>query len=275
MGFFRRLVDKAVGDRVTGLAAEMAFWSVLSLVPAALVLASLLGLAQAVLGADVATRAENQLTDVAREALGPGGDGVVAGIERLFAQPHPGLLSVAILLALWTGSRVVAAITNALDVIGGVRKRRTWVLRRLWGVVLGGSSLVVITGVLVVLVLVPLAGSTVGSVVAAVFVVAVVVLWLATLFSVAASHRRPYGRQLRGAALATALIVVFTVGFRIYLTVQADNAVVFGLGGVLVALLWLYVMGLAVLIGAVANEVWDPLDAAGAGGGGATATDTA
>lgn len=261
--FVRQLVDKAVADRVTGLAAEVAFWSLLSLVPAALVLASLLGSAQSVFGSDVAARAEDRIVDVLNDALGAGGDDFVRGVESLFAEPRPGLLSVALLLALWTGSRVVAAVTNALDVIGGVRQRRSWLVRRLWGVALGVGSLVVVTGVLVVLVILPLGGSTVGGAAAAVLVVAAVVLWLAVLFSVASSHRRPFRAQLRGAALAAALVIVFTVGFRVYLAVQADNVVVFGLGGVLVALLWLYLLGLALLVGAEANEVWAAPPASG------------
>lgn len=266
LAFVRRLADKVVADRVTGLAAEVAFWSLLSLVPAALVFAALLGLAQSVLGSDVAARAEARVVEVLDEAFGPGGDGLVRGIEVLFAEPHPGLLSVALLLALWTGSRVVAAVTNALDVIGGVDRRRTWLLRRLWGVALGVGSLLVLTGVLVVLVVLPLGGNTLGGVIAAVFVVAVVVVWLAVLFSVASSHRRRFREQLRGAALAAVLVIVFTIGFRGYLAVQADNIVVFGLGGVLVALLWLYLMGLALLIGAEVNEVLAQRDrATGAG----------
>ena len=255
MSFVRRLVDKAVADRITGLSAEVAFWSLLSVVPAALVFAALVGLAQSVLGTDVATRAEDRVVSVLDEALGPGGDGLVRSVEDLFAQANPGLLSVALLLALWTGSRVVAAMTNALDVIGGVRRRRTWLLRRLWGVALGVGSLLVLTAVLVVLVVLPLGGSTVGGVIAAVFVVVAVVLWLATLFSVASSHRRRFREQVWGAALAAVLVVLFTIGFRVYLAVQADNVVVFGLGGVLVALLWLYLMGLALLMGAEVNEV--------------------
>jgi len=256
MSFVRRLVDKAVADRITGLAAEVAFWSLLSVVPAVLVLASLLGLVQSVLGADVAQRAESRVVRVLDDALGPGGDGMVSSVEGLFSEPNPGLLSVALLLSLWTGSRVVAAVSNALDVIDGVHVRRPWVVRRVWGVVLGLGSLVVVTALLVVLVVLPLDGGTVGGAGAAVVTVAVVVLWLAVLFSVGGSRRQRWRDQLRGAALATALVVAFTVGFRLYLAVQADNVVVFGLGGVLVALLWLYLVGLALLIGAMANHLW-------------------
>ena len=273
MAFVQRLASRAIADRVTGLAAELAFWSLLSLVPIALVFTALLGLVQTVFGAEVASRAESRVVDALNEALGPGGDGVVRAVEGLFDGTSPGLLSVAILLALWTGSRVTAAVTNALDVIGGSRDRRSWLVRRLWGVVLGVGSLVVLTGVIVVLIVLPFGGTTAGGILADVLAAGVVVLWVAAILGLAPSRRRPFVAQLRGAALAAVLVVVFTLGFRIYLAVQADNVVVFGLGGVLVALLWLYLMGLALLVGAEANEVW----AAGADepGEGAPIPDTA
>lgn len=259
--FLRRLAVKAVADRIGGLAAEVAFWSLVSLVPAALVLATLLGLVESVAGSNVSSEAEARVVDILGDALGSGGDGVVRGVEALFTEPRPGLFSVALLLALWSGSRVMASITDALDVIGGFHERRSWLLRRLWGVALGLGSLVVVTGVLVVLVVLPvvtgpLGGSAVGGVLVGVVAAAIVVLWVSVVFSMAASRRRRFRDEVRGAALAAALVMVFTTGFRLYLTVQADNVVVFSLGGVLVALLWLYLLGLALLIGAVANEVW-------------------
>lgn len=256
MAFVQRLVTRSIADRVTGLAAELAFWSLLSLVPIALVFTALLGLVRSVFGAEVAERAQSRAVDVLDEALGPGGDGVVRAVEGLFAGTSPGLLSVAVVLALWTGSRVTAAVTNALDVVGRVRDRRPWLVRRLWGMVLGVGSLVVITGVLVLIISLPFGGTTVGGIVIDVLAAGVVVAWVAAVLSMGSSQQRPFVPQLRGAALSAVLVVVFTIGFRVYLAVQADNVVVFGLGGVLVALLWLYLMALALLVGAEANEVW-------------------
>lgn len=256
MAFVQRLVTRATADRVTGLSAELAFWSLLSLVPIALVFTALLGLVRSVFGAEVAERAQSRVVDALNEALGPGGDGVVRAVEGLFAGTNPGLLSVAVILALWTGSRVTAAVANALDVVGRVRDRRSWLVRRLWGMVLGVGSLVVITGMLVLLIVLPFGGTTVGGLLIDVLAAGVVVAWVAAVYSMGSSQRRPFVPQLRGAAVAAVLVVAFTLGFRIYLAVQANNVLVFGLGGVLVALLWLYLMGLALLVGAEANEVW-------------------
>jgi membrane protein len=256
MAFVQRLGRRAITDRVTGLAAELAFWSVLSLVPIALVFTALLGLVRSVFGDEVAERAQSRVVDALNEALGPGGDGVVRAVEGLFAGTNPGLLSVAVVLALWTGARVTAAVTNALDVVGRVRDRRSWLVRRLWGMVLGVGSLVVITGMLVLLIVLPFGGTTVGGLLVDVLAAGVVVAWVAAVYSMGSSQRRRFVAQLRGAALTAVLVVVFTIGFRLYLAVQPDNVVVFGLGGALVALLWLYLMGLALLIGAEANEVW-------------------
>ena len=206
MEFLQRARRKLVADRVSGLAAEVAFWAVLSVVPAVLVLTSLVGLVGSAFGEDVSQRVEQQLVEVVDGTSPAGPDGLARSVTDLFDEPRPGVFSVALVVTLWAASRAAASLVGALDVINGSGRQRSWVNRRLWGL-----------------------GVALG-----------------------------WRHHVVGAAVAVGLAAVFTAGFRIYLGVQAGNVILFGLGGVLVALLWLYLLGLGVLVGAVVNVLRSP-----------------
>lgn len=247
-----RFVDAGVAlslrGRIAGLAAELAFWAVLSLVPMALVLASLLSGLEPLIGADGVSRAQNQAISAVNRVFPDGGQSVSETVDDLFSRPRAGLLSVALVLTAWSSGRVFAAIANAFGAIMGGRDRRPWVLRRILGVGLGLGSLAVVAGLLAFVVADPF-GLGRG---AATAVSGVVVMGLITaLYRYAPGSRVPWRHTVWGTLAATVLWVVFTAGFRIYLELQAGNPVVVGLGGILVTLLWFYLMALGLLVGRV------------------------
>ncbi len=66
-----------------------------------------------------------------------------------------------------------------------------------------------------------------------------------------------------GAALATLLWLGISLGFRAYLQYAADYNATYGtIGGVIVLLLWLYLSGFAILVGAEMNAEIDTRGAA-------------
>lgn len=247
-----RFVDAGVAlalrGRITGLAAEVAFWAVLSLVPMALVLASLLSGLEPIIGSDGVTRAQNQAISAVDRVFPDGGQSVSATVTDLFSQPRAGLLSVALVLTAWSSGRVFAAVANAFGAIMGGRDRRPWVVRRVLGVALGLGALAVVAGLLAFVVADPFDLGRVG----ATAVSGVVVMGLVTvLYRYAPGHRVRWSHTVWGTLVATVLWVAFTAGFRIYLELQAGNPVVVGLGGILVTLLWFYLMALGLLVGRV------------------------
>lgn len=257
-------------DRVTGLAAEVAFWALLSIVPMMLVLAALLGFLEELIGADLAQRAEDSVVEGMNELLTSDAEPVSNSVEQLFQQPSPGLLSIALPTLLWTASRVFAAIANALDVVYDLEERRSWVKRRVVGLALSLGSLIVVTLVLSMLLVGPLLGG--GESIAdevgmgdqfvtlwewfRIPVVVVIMLgWATTVLHLAPNHVTPWRWDLPGALLAAGSWGLFTFGFRVYLEYQGDNVVVSGLGGVLIAVLWLFLIALGLLLGGELNAV--------------------
>jgi membrane protein len=268
----RVTISRMVEVRLPGLAAEMAYWTVLSAVPALLALATLLSTLEGVVGRDLAQQAEDNLVDALQEVLTDGtgaGGGVVDAVRELFSQPRPGLLSVAIVLTVWSASRAFAVLTDVLDRIHGVTPR-AWVKRRLIGLGLVVGTLVVTTFLLGVLVAGPLFGTGqeladdlgLGQVFATAWdwvrlplAIVITLGWLTTVFRFAPSTHERWRRDVPGAALTMVLWFVFSIGLRIYAEVQSGNAVVGSLGGLLIVLLWAWLMSLALLLGGLVNAV--------------------
>ena len=273
LGFGRELAAEVKADRLTGLGAEIAFFAVLSLAPMLLALAAALGSIESVAGADVADRANAAITDAVREALGGEAEAIVAVIDQLFAQQSAGLLGLSVLFALYAASRGFAALVKALDVVYDVEETRGWLLTRALGLGLVLGSVLVGAVVLTMLVLGPLFGRGeevaerlgLGSVFATSWtwarpplVLGVLVGWALVVFHVAPNRRTPWRADLPGALATTVLWLLGGVGFRLYLelsTTGGGNAVLGTLGGLLTLLLWLYLMGLALLIGGEVNAI--------------------
>lgn len=269
--FGRRLAQEWKDDRLPDQAATVAFYSILSLFPALLALAALLGGLDSVVGADVATRVEQQVLDALRSVLTDEADGTLEAIESLFENSSPGLLTFSLLLAISTVTRGFAALVRALDVAYDLDDHRPWVRIRGTALALAVGSLAAAAVMLSLLVIGPLFGS--GADVADavglgdVFVFlwdvlripiafVVLTLWAATIFHIAPDHQTPWRSDVPGAIVTTALWIVFSGGLRLYVEfAQTGNAVFGALGGVLIVLLWFWLLSLAVLLGGEINQL--------------------
>jgi membrane protein len=157
--FVRCVVREADEDRLPGLAAETAFFAVLSVFPALLVAVSLLGLLDVVLGADVAAKAQARAVDALRLVLTEQASEAVQAVEDLFETGRRSLLTVATVGALVTLSGGFAVALNALNLAYDATETRSWLRRRLLGLALALGSLVLLTLTAGALVVGPLVGT--------------------------------------------------------------------------------------------------------------------
>lgn len=264
-----RTIDRSIDHRLPGLAAEIAFWVVLSL--PALVLATIA--TAGVLGGERAHWREqmiNRITDVSQIALTPRTiDTVVEPLLRsLFDQGGIGLVSFAFLATVWTASRAVRVVLTTIAVTAEVeRQRPAWKQRLLgFGLTLGA----LLAGIVLAPLL--LAGPGFGDqvaevagpeagVLASVWRVAywpvtatIAVAGLALLYHLGVPGRSPWRHDLPGAVLATVVWFLGSGGLRLYGAWVLDEESVYGpLAGPLVGLLWIWLTGLAVLVGAEFN----------------------
>src|SRR5690606_35265831 len=273
----RDLVREWQEDRVGGLAAEVAFFGLLSLFPALLATAAALGSLEAVAGGDVASRAEEEVIDFLRRVLTEEAAGTVDAVQDLFRTTDGGILTVGLVLALWAASRGFVALVRALDVVYDLDERRSYVGLRAVALGLALGTVLVVAAMLAMLVLGPLLGT--GQEVAealglgggfATFwdwvrwplALAAMVGWAATVLHIAPNHRTPWRWDVPGALLAGLSWAALSASLRVYMAVATAGAnQIFGtLGGSLIVLLWLYLLAVGLLFGgeliAVLSDRW-------------------
>ena len=272
-----RTVDAAMADRLPGLAAEIAFWVLLSL-PALLVTAiAAVSVAGDLNNQDWQAQAIDRTIEVSRVALTDRTiEGVVRPVlEQLFTDGGVGIISFAFLTAIWTASRAVKVILSTTAIVyRRAERRRGWQDRLLgFGVTIGA--------LLVGMVIAPLLiagpnfgtqldewtdqdlGVLVGIWEAAYWptVIVVATLALAALYHLGVPGRTPWKRDLPGAIVATAVWLAGSGALRLYGAWIAGGESPYGpLAGPIVVLFWMWLTGFAVLLGAEINaqlaHVW-------------------
>jgi membrane protein len=262
-------VRGAVQDRITGLAAELAFWVLLSLPPLLLVAASAAGFLGDRVGADVRTGLIERIGEIALQVFNRSTVDTILTptLNSLLESESASVLSLSFLIAIYSASRVLRVAVLAISIAYDLQDVRPTYMARVLGFAL------TIAGLLLGLVLIPLivAGPRLGEIAEerlgvdlllgelwrvlywpASFVV--LALLLALLYHFAAPWHTPFRRELPGAVLATVLGLVLTVALRAYTQFAfGGDAIYAPLAAPLAFLLWVWLQGIALLLGAELN----------------------
>lgn len=263
---------EVVADRLTGLAAEIAFFGVLSIFPGLLIVTAALGSLDALVGSELAMQSKRQIIDFLNLILTSQARGAIDAVEELFEEGSNGILTIASLTALVGLSRAFAVVTGALNLAYDSGENRPWVKRRLLGLMLSLGTVAMVVLMLVIIVVGPFFGK--GREVADFFgagdafafswsvlrwplAFSALVLWAAALFHLAPCRKDHGWREDFPGAIVTAVLwLVVSLGLNIYLNIAAEANPVFGvLGGGLILLVWLYLLSLSLLIGGELNPI--------------------
>lgn len=264
-----RTVRSAIRVRIVGLAAESAFFSLLSLPALLLGLVGSLGRLGAVLGQETVMDIRAWLLDLAATVLTAHSvDTVVAPmVDDFLRGAHSGALSLTFLLSLWSGSRAMSVFIESISIAYGLEDVRGYVRRRVLAFVayLGGLLFalvvlpVIVVGPDLLRSILPFAG---GSLRLAYWPVVggLSLICIVALYALSVPVRTPLPRHLPGALLAVVILMLGAMGLRVYLGASFGQASIYGsLSAPIAILVWLYVMALAVLTGSSLNAEIDAL----------------
>ena len=257
----RRTYAETLADDGLGLAAQLAYYFFLALVPALLFFLALASFFQLsgfidILPSAVGRFAAPEMVELLRKQL-----------QQISNARNGGILSLGLLGALWSSSAALVSIITVLNRAYDIEESRPWWKVRLIAIALtvGLAAFVMVSLALV------MAGPSIGERLAITFGLQSAFMWTWSLLQwplaivmicVAVGlvyYWAPDAEQewvwvTPGALVATGLWLMASLLFRLYVMSFGDYQATYGaLGGVVVLLLWMYMSGLVIIIGAEIN----------------------
>jgi len=252
--------------RATGLAAEAAFFAILSLPPLIFAGVGALGYVANSMNRQLISNFQTELLDLAARVIAPSTvDTIIAPtISRVLSRGRADVISIGFLLALWSGSRALNTFIDAIGIMYGQQGHRNVVRARL----LSFGLYMALLAIAVVLVPLVLAGPDLVN-----RLLPHQINWIGTLYwpivlagsalslvalyniSLPRHHHQPH-HGLPGAALALIIWVAGSYLLRLALSLSDNSPSIYGpLAAPIAILLWLYLISLAILIRAVLGGV--------------------
>jgi membrane protein len=259
MGTWTKLNDNEILTR----ASAVSFYAMLALVPIlAILLTVLIQLLPDITGqtpnsTGFGNMTVGQLRNSLRSVLPEEGYRVVEDqITRIQKNPPFGLLSIGLVIALWTASSLFMEVMAALNKVYGVVETRSFIRLRQSAILLG--ALVAIVAGPEILQWLGYRGQTVfvASAIQWVVVAVMVLLSFALTFYIGPDAHTRWEWITPGSVLGTAVFLAFTLAFRVYIQRFANYDKTYGsLGGVMILLFWFWVSSLVLLTAGQTNKV--------------------
>jgi membrane protein len=267
-----RVVVATVGAcmryRVTGLAAEAAFFAILSVPPLVFAMAGAIGYVSERFSAAQLEDVRQAVLDLSSQALTERAVNTIIKptIDTVLEGGRYDVISVGFVLALWSGSRALNVFVDTITIMHGLGGHRGIVKTRALSFVL--YVMAMLTGMVSIPLVV--AGPTlVERWLPERFeflmgfywplVLLLCVCFLATLYHVSVPVRTNWAFNLPGAVFSLVAWIAGSFVLRWVLTVTAaESRTIYGpLAAPIAVLLWLYLLAIAVLIGAAVNAAFD------------------
>lgn len=267
---YRRFIDFAgelwcdiQDNRVFDGAAILAFFFVLAVFPAAIFVLSVAPSLRI-------PHLSEALLDLLRQVLPAESADLFNGtVQHVASEGNSGLMTFGLLFALWSGSTGVYALIEQLNIIRDAKDSRAFwkvrgiaILLMLFFALLaiGSLSLVIFGGVVQGWV-----ASLIGwshalraffATIRWVIFAAAILLGIAGAYWVAPCEKERFRYISAGDVVAMILIALASVGFRFYVSKFGNyNATYGNLAAIIILMLWMYLVGIAFLVGCEINTI--------------------
>ncbi|MET0285323.1 MAG: YihY/virulence factor BrkB family protein [Polyangiales bacterium] len=253
----RRLINDISEDRISLVAAALAFWATLALFPALIALVTLFGL---LVSPELIEAGMTRLSDLmppgARELL-------QEQLHALVTTPSSSLslgLFISVIAALWSASSGVDSLVDAINVAYDKVEKRNFVRRRLMSLLMTLALLVFTLFTISLVALVPTFEAWLGDRIIILGLISAlrwpalacfVAFGLLCLYRFAPSRKLPNTMDITGPIVATVLFLAASTLFSLYVSEFASYHKTYGAVGSVVALMfWFYYSSFVIMLGA-------------------------
>ncbi|WP_067730361.1 YihY/virulence factor BrkB family protein [Oceanobacillus damuensis] len=260
--FSQNFMERFKDNNVTLLAASLAYYFLLAIFPLLIVAFAIIPYFN--ISPEDAMRFITSI--VPGELASVFEDNIVSLVET----PRGGLLTVGIIGALWSASNGINAFIKASNEAYDVEETRSFIVTRL---IAFGLTISMILAV-VTAILLPVFGDVILGFIASLlgigsemsillqilrYVISILVITalLMVLYHFAPNKKIPFKHIIPGALTASILWQVISIGFSIYISNFGNYSATYGsLGGIIVLMIWFFLTGIILLIGAIVNVMY-------------------
>jgi membrane protein len=257
---FTRMFKEAIADDVLNLAAQQAYYFFFALFPALLALLSIASFFP------VHNLVDEVVTMFGRVAPPEVITIVTEQLGKISSTNAGGLLTFAFVITLWSTSNAVVSMCSTLNAAYDITESRPWwkVRAIAIGLTVGLAFFILVAMTLIV------AGPTLAERIAQTMGLGPVFAWtwkvlqwplifvmvsagIAMVYYFAPDAEQDWVWITPGSIVATALWLLISLGFKFYLARFGSYEAYGAIGSVMVMMLWFYLSGLAILVGAEMN----------------------
>lgn len=261
MDYLKKLGKELSDDKATTLAAAQAYYYMLAIFPLLILLLTIL---------PYLNINPEQVSMFIQDTLPPElASTFTDNIVNLVTTPRGGLLTLGILGTLWSASNAVNAFIMAVNQAYDVKDDRSFIKKTVLRLLLTLGAIIAIAvalalpifGGVIIEALVDATGLSASSttllhVLRWVISIVVISLVLAAMYHFGPDEQFPFKEVLIGAVIATVLWQVVSLLFSFYVSNFGNYTATYGsLGGVIILLLWFFLTGLILVIGAEINAM--------------------
>ncbi|OEK98729.1 YihY/virulence factor BrkB family protein [Staphylococcus casei] len=259
--FFSYLIYRIGKDDASGLSAQLSYYFMLSLFPMLLFLLSIVP----VVGVKQST-----IRDMIKEHVPPDYAPQVSSIiGDIMDNASGGLLSIGLIVALWSASNGMTALMNSFNVAYDVEDSRNFIVSKLLSVLFTLALIVVLPLALIL----PTFGEQISSllfgpiglgdqvkwvfnIIRVILPLIVVFVAFMVLYTLAPNVKIKMMSVIPGSIFATVVFLVGSYLFGIYISNFANYSKTYGsIAGIIILMLWLYITGFIIIIGAEINAI--------------------
>ncbi|MEI2665354.1 YihY/virulence factor BrkB family protein [Rossellomorea sp. LJF3] len=260
-GFSKSLFANISANDVTGLAAQIAYYFLLSLFPLLIFIVTLL---------PYLPFEQGDILGLVRDfAPGETMSMIEETLQDVMSNRNSGLLSVSIIATIWSASNGMNAIVKSLNRAYDVEETRSFIATRLMSILLTFAMILVF----VIALLLPVFGKQIGLFLFSQFgfsdqfltiwngirwAITPIILFIifVGLYYFAPSKRIKCLSAFPGAIFATLGWVLASLAFSYYVGSFGNYSATYGsIGGIIVLMIWFYLTGIIIMIGGEINAL--------------------